>query len=113
MDAHKSPLRSRMAGPVSAAGLVSASACALASSEKSGRSPRSVITRRAMARSSLRFCAEGRLMFGQEYQPSRGIMQPSGKEAIMHGELGRRDLLKAALAAAGAPLVSLWPAPAH
>ena len=31
----------------------------------------------------------------------------------MHGELGRRDLFKAALAAAGAPLVARWPAPAH
>jgi len=32
----------------------------------------------------------------------------------MHGELGRRDLFKAALAAAGAPIVSqLWPTPAH
>ena len=31
----------------------------------------------------------------------------------MHGELGRRDLVKAALAAAGAPLVARWPAPAH
>jgi acetyl esterase/lipase len=40
-------------------------------------------------------------------------MQPSGKEAIMHGELGRRDLFRAALAVAGAPLVSLWPTPAH
>ena len=31
----------------------------------------------------------------------------------MHGELGRRDLFKAALAVAGAPLVSLWPTHAH
>ena len=31
----------------------------------------------------------------------------------MHGELGRRDLFKAALVAVGAPLVSRWPAPAH
>jgi hypothetical protein len=56
-----------MDGPESAAGFVMASASAVASAEKSGSSPRSVITRRAMTRSSLRFCAEGRLIFGQEY----------------------------------------------
>src|SRR5215467_12156833 len=67
-----------MDGVESDAAFVIVSASAVAAAEKSGSSPRSVIARRAMVCSCLRFCAEGWLIPGQEYDALPNLPARSG-----------------------------------